>query len=118
MPQEEREEHMKNRPIVLSFFDDVLLFFSRLLGSAACCCCWNKRKKLEKMYEVVEERIIKELDVVKLLKSVKDSKLALKAAIMEPDFKFHIRNSGAHVLNLDKETSEDEDENAVDETKN
>lgn len=110
LPQSEIEELKKNRPIVLSYYDNVMLFFSRLLGTLACCCCWGKRKKLEKMYDEVEERITKELDVVKLIKSVNDSKLAMKASLMDPDLKFQITHSYKNIVDLDRETSDDEDE--------
>lgn len=78
------------------------------------------------MYDEVEERITKELDVVKLLKKVNDQKIALKATLMDPDLKFQIAHSYQFVLDLDSDsssTSEDEadqivvaEENQLDQT--
>ena len=89
MDNTEKHEIMKNRPIVLSAFDNVMLFTSRLLGSFFCCdSCWKKREKLEKMFDLTEERITKELDIVRVMKSVNNSKQVMEASLIDKDTMF------------------------------
>ena len=69
------------------------------------------------MYDEVEERITRELDVVKLIKGVNQSKLALKASLLDPKRKFQIAHSYKSVIDVDEETSTEEepaDSNAPD----
>lgn len=111
LSKEEIDDAKKNRAITLSSYDNFMLFVSRLLGMFFCECCWDKRKKLERMYDEVEERITKELDVVRLLKKVNNQNAAMKASLLEPDLKFQINHAYKNVIDLDKESS-DEDEEA------
>ena len=61
------------------------------------------------MYDEVEERITKELDVTKLIKAVNMSKLALKASMINPKLKFQIAHSYKNVIDVDADSSSDED---------
>lgn len=105
-----------NRYISLSSYDNFMLFVSRLFGAFFCDCCWEKRKKLEKLYDEVEERITKELDVVRLLKKVNNQNAATKASLLDSDLKFQINHAYKNIIDLDKESSEEEEEDEKNET--
>ena len=103
----EKRQIKTHRPIVLSAYDNVMLFTSRLLGTLFCCdSCWKKRGKLEKMYDLTEERITKELDIVRVMKSVNDSKQVMAASLIDRDTKFQIAHSYKNVLDLDRTDSD------------
>ena len=51
------QEIRKHHIIRLSLIDDIKLFMANILKSLCCDCCWDKKKKLQKLYELSEERI-------------------------------------------------------------
>ena len=98
-----------HRIIELSPCDNFLLFFSNLLGSFSCCArCWSKNDKLTKMYEEASDRIDAELDIVKLLRNIRNSKILLES-MMDDNIRYEIAHSKKNCLNLDSEEEEDDD---------
>lgn len=66
--QKEKDEISKHRIIQLSATDRVLLFFSINVPcfDKILSCLWKKNSKLTNLYEKVEEKIVQELNVVKI----------------------------------------------------
>jgi hypothetical protein len=59
------------------------------------------------MYDETEERITKELNIVRVMKSVNNSKQVMKASLFDKDTKFTMAHSYKNVLDLDAESEED-----------
>ena len=70
-------EELNNRHIRLSKIDDFLLFSANLLGPFFFCC-WSKKDKLQLLYSTSEDRINNELDIVKIMKRVRNTNILLK----------------------------------------
>lgn len=54
-----------------------------------------------------EELINKEMDIVKILKSIRNLEVMLKSKILDKATLFQIKNSGKNVIFIDKESDED-----------
>ena len=52
-----------------------------LKATWGCCCCSNRR--LDKLYKLGTEQIEKEMDVVKLLKTLRNLKIIVKAKLLD-----------------------------------
>jgi hypothetical protein len=51
---------------------------------------WNKKKKLQKLYDIGSQRIENELNIVKLMNSLRNLKIVLSHSIMNQDIKKQI----------------------------
>lgn len=72
----------KHKYINIKFIDNFMLYVARMFGVFCSTCCFAKRDKLLKMYEGGEEKINTELDIVKILKTMRDMKILLKGTLM------------------------------------
>ena len=94
-----------------------MLYFSNILGCFCSKCCFPKRDKLQTLYSEGEDKINRELDIVKILKTLRDIKIFLKSTTMnDKDTKFSVKHAPKNLLNLD--TSIDESDNNEEETLN
>lgn len=102
----EMDELKKHRYIDVSLADNIMLYFSRIFGVVCSNCCFSKKFKLQKLYEEGEEKLSNELDIVKILKTLRDMKILLKGTLLsDPGTKFHVKHAPKNILNLD-ETSD------------
>jgi len=84
-----------------------MLFFSNLMGSLSMCgFCWKKNDKMTKMYEEASDRIDAELDIVKLLRNIRNSKILLES-MMDDGIRYEIAHNKKNVLDLDSEGDEE-----------
>jgi hypothetical protein len=54
-----------------------------------------------------EELIDKEMDMVKIIKAIRNLKVVLKSRLIDKATMFQIKNSGKNIINIDKESDED-----------
>jgi hypothetical protein len=71
----------------MSVKDSFYLFLSNKLGALFPCRSWSKKKKLQKLYEVGAERIDNELDIVKLMNSLRNLKIVIANSILNEETK-------------------------------
>ena len=94
----------RHRAINIGCYDSMCLFVSNLLGDLFCCkLCWNKQEKLTKVYEETNDRLESELDIVKLLRTLRNSKILLKNTILNDKMRFEIAHSEKNVVGLDSD---------------
>ena len=66
-----------------------MLYLSRILGCLCASCCFSKRDKLNKLFDDGDEKLSTELDIVKILKTLRDMKILLKGTMLsDPGTKF------------------------------
>lgn len=79
------EKYKHHREIKMSFAQNFYLYYEMILhnfgwGILHCAWCGCKRKKspLHKIFEVGEDRIDMELDIVKIVRNLKNLRVYLK----------------------------------------
>ena len=97
----------KHRVISLLDRDQALLYLSKILGGCFPNRLWPKRKQLHKLYERSEEEIDKSLNFVKIINSLKESKILLNNCLIDEDVKYKIRHSKEFVVNLEDTPDEE-----------
>merc|ERR1712224_205510 len=65
------------------------------------------RKKMTKLYEKSSERIDKELDIVVLMKRVRNMKILLKSSMLDEKTKYKIAHKGKNVIDLSSDHVDD-----------
>ena len=61
---------------------------ARIMGCFFPKSCFGRRDMFLKLYERGQDRIDTELDVVKMMKSLRDIKILLKSSIMDDEIKY------------------------------
>ena len=61
-----------------------------------------------KLYERGQDRIESELNIVKIMKSMRDMKILMKNSLMDNQIRYQIKHSEKNILNLDSTSSEEE----------
>lgn len=81
-----------------------------------CCClfwCVDEPQKLsdrtQRWYRLGTERLEKELDVIKLIRHLRDLRVLTKEMRHEDDLKYRLTVMGKNVLNIDSDASDEED---------
>jgi hypothetical protein len=69
-------------------------------------CCKYKKNKLWKLYQTGEDKLEKEFDIVKILKSLRNMKIYFKTKI-NPIDKVQIYNSHKNSIELDSPIDDD-----------
>ena len=65
------------------------MFFSKIFGKLLCFSkWWKKHEKLKKLYEKGSEKIKTELNIVKIVKDLRNLKILIKNSLMDPQIKF------------------------------
>ena len=101
-PDRIKKEIDKHRKIRVRLVDSLKLFWAN--SRFGCCCSpklWKNVHKFKKLYRVGENRIEKELNIVKIMKNIKDIKICLRNSIMDDRTKYEIRHSNKKVIDLD-----------------
>ena len=75
-------------------------------GSLFKICCKRRNYKLYRLYEIGFERVEKEMDIVKLLRGLRNLKIFSKMIGLEEHTKFAIKNSNKNVIDLDNNSDE------------
>ena len=85
------DEVQKHKHIRIKFWENTLLFISdSCLSFLIPHKLWHKKKKLIRLLNEGRKRIEKELDIVKILKSLRDIKILMKNSLMTPEIKYQI----------------------------
>ena len=80
------------------------LFLSVLLGKLYCCIrCWKNNKKLTKLYKIGNKLIEKEMDLVNILKTIKDSNIINQHLCKDPLIKKQVYNNPNKIICLDSD---------------
>lgn len=85
-----------NREVRISPLDSCLIFFftnlwsfdiqssmNRFVCYFCCCATWNKKRELIKLYEHGKQKIEEDIDIIKLIKSIKKLKAIVASQNVE-----------------------------------
>ena len=108
-----KNEVQKHKHIRIKFWENLLLFISDSWFSFIVPHkFWTKKRKLLKLLREGRKRIEKELDIVKIMKSLRDIKLLMKNSLMTPDIKYQVVHSEKNFIDIEldeDDSSESED---------
>lgn len=107
-----RKEMKKHRMIRIGCKDTVLLFFYNTLNNVMCrsICPWNKRIKLQKLYQRSKDKLGKEVGLINFLKTIKLLKIVLRNSIFTDKIRFETIHSNKCTIDLDSEDSSSNDD--------
>ena len=116
------DEVQKHKHIRIKFWENILLFISdSCLSFLIPHKLWHKKKKLLRLLNEGRKRIEKELDIVKILKSLRDIKILMKNSLMTPEIKYQIAHCEKNFIDIEidkDESSESEDQEIKNQKKN
>ena len=109
-----KQEIETHRLIRISMKDNIMLFLSSIFGDRnSCCrsiCGWKNDAKIQKLFQEGRLRIEKDLNVIKLIKSIKEMRILMKNSMMTPEIRFKVAHSTKNCINLDSEGSDHSEE--------
>mmetsp|Transcript_1880 Transcript_1880/g.2596 ORF Transcript_1880/g.2596 Transcript_1880/m.2596 type:complete len:210 (-) Transcript_1880:575-1204(-) len=99
-----KKEQNKNRKISIRLLDSLLLYFTNSVFGRFCCLgmCWRNKQKFQKLYNIGSKRIENELNIVKIMKNIKDMKICLRHSLMSGPIKARIAHTNKKVIDLDE----------------
>ena len=78
-----------------------------------CGCCKRESKSsLDRLFEIGEAQLEKEMDMVKIIRSLRNLKVFIKDRVMDEKTKLDIYHSAKNIINIDSSSfsnSEDHD---------
>lgn len=96
-----KKEIDKHRVVKLSTFDKWMYFLMIFMGRCFPTCWWKKHKKLSLLFEEGKSRISKELDIVKIIKTLRYMRILLKNSLLTPEMRFKIEHAERNFINID-----------------
>lgn len=103
----------KHRKIRVRTFDNFSLFMANFLGCLCPISKWPKIEKYRKIYDETTDRIETELNIVKIIKNLKDIKILMKASLLTPELKQQIRHNERYLIDLEDEEEANESTETV-----
>ena len=85
--------------------DNVLLFLTNYF-SFLNCKLWSQREKFQTIYNQTGLRLKKEMNIIKIIRSLRDLKILMKNSLLTPEMKKKIRQTHHNVIDLDPYSSE------------
>ena len=63
-------------------------------------CCWSKKEKITKLFDISEHRLESALDLVKLVKNMRNQRILLKSFNFDKMTCLELAHTGKNVINL------------------
>ena len=85
-------------------FDKICYYFHNQIGFLFCCgfCCWPNKKKILNLIDEAQERLDRELNIVKMVGSLRNMKVLLKSSLMsDPEVQLKIMHCEKNFIDLD-----------------
>ena len=95
------------RIIDFSNYDSVCLYYAQLLGKYFCFgMCWSKINKMKKTFNVGYERLNEEMDLIQIIKTIRDLKVLLKHFSHFQEIESSIKSNKYNVIELEEDSLE------------
>lgn len=69
--------------------------------------CWKKREKLQTLHDEAVDRIENDLDLIKVVRNMRNFKILLKTFLMTEKVKFEVAHQAKNIIDLEEEDEED-----------
>jgi hypothetical protein len=81
--------------------DTIEIFVSNMLGCLKFKFLWHD-SKLIKLFDKASEKIVKELNVVKVIRNLRNLKILVKNTFMNDEMKEEIKYSNKNIIDLEE----------------
>ena len=88
LPKEVHMELKKNRFIKLNWLNNLKLFLLNNLNICSYCRILPRKHKLKKLYNEGQDKINYELNILKIIKNIKNMKILIKNKFIDDETKF------------------------------
>jgi len=117
-PKEEQDEYskviQKHKVIKMKLLDSIRLFFCQGCLGKLNCGFWKNRDLFVKLQKEGTDRIDKELDILRLIKNLRNMKILLRNSIMDDKAKFWVNHSDKKIIDLDGNSKTDQSNDNAD----
>jgi len=99
----------KHKTISLHMQDNLKLFVSKFICNYSKLLsrkCWRRRDKFFQLYDKGYEKLKKQLNVIKLIKTVKHNKTLMRNSIMSQSIKNTLAHCEDNIINLSESSSD------------
>jgi hypothetical protein len=86
LSEKELKEREYHRIIRLKFMDSASLFIHHRI-SFLKCIMWRENQRISKIYNDTQHILHKELNIIKIIRSIRDIKILMKNSLMTPELK-------------------------------
>lgn len=93
----------KHRVIKVSFSDNVKLYLTKAIGGDCWSKFWRKRDKMQKLYDKGQEMIETQLNILKIVKNLRNLKILMRGSMMTEKVKQQIAHEEKNLINLDSD---------------
>lgn len=100
------QEIEKHHIIRLSICNNIKLYVANILNRLCCSCCWKKKEKFQRLYEMGQEKVDGQLDMMKLIQNLAKLKIVLKNSLMSPEIVCQMQHSAKFLIDIDNLSSE------------
>jgi hypothetical protein len=104
------KELAKHKEIRVRMADNVLLFLQNRLGCLFPSRLWSKSDKLAKLFEEGADRLDTNLNLVKIIKNLRNMRCLMKYSLLTPEIEFMIKNAEHNLINVDDSSDNDQEE--------
>lgn len=87
--------------VELSNYDKCMYFLKLVMGRCFPTLCWKKHNKLTMLFHEGKSRIQKELDIVKIIKTLRYTRILMKNSLLTPEMRFKIEHAERNFINID-----------------
>ena len=112
------ENFRNHRVMRMKSSDKVKLYLANKLGWLFRPGLWDKKEKFQKMYQTTQDRLETELNIVKIIRSLRDIKILMKNSLMTPELKQMIRHTDKNLIDLDDTASSADEQERPDQPAN
>lgn len=106
--QKELDTH---RAIKLHTRDNFCLYLSHRMGCFFPSFCWKKKAKFQKLYSMTQDRMENQLNIIKMVRNVRNLKMISKFSLLTPKLKTQLTHAEKNLIDLDEGLS-NTDENS------
>ena len=110
LTRKQAAEINKHHEIRIKMFDGIRLYIANSMGCFFPRFCWRNVNKFQQIYEETNDKIDGELNIVKIIRNLKDIKILMKYSLLTPELKHQIRHSEKYLIDIDKNEEADQDD--------
>ena len=90
----------------MSIQNSSVLFLTRAFCGCCSFKCWPKHSKYNKLFAEGEKRIKSALNMVKIVKNLRQLKILMNNSLMSPEVKFMLQHAEKNFIDLDGSDSD------------
>ena len=99
-----------NREILLTYANHVKIFFMKNLCFAKSCKVFRPQRKLLRLFNQGKDKIQYELNIIKIIKNLKDLRILVKNKFLDDETRLQIKHNQKNIINIESTSSDNSDD--------